>query len=80
MFDLRIEPLIRWINASQKRYDIASCGLRLDRKWYKNDDTLVNITIEKMVTFLDIVKQFSDCSGIRLNVGKCKITAYIQGI
>ena len=33
-----------------------------------------------MVTLLDIVEQFSDWSGIRLNVGKCKIAAYIQSL
>jgi len=27
LFDLMIEPLIRWLNASQKGYDITSCGL-----------------------------------------------------
>ncbi len=78
LFDLMIEPLIRWLNASQKGYDITSCGLRLASKWYANDGTLVTNTIEDMVTLLDIVEQFSDWSGIRLNVGKCKITAYMQ--
>ena len=33
-----------------------------------------------MITLLDIVEQFSDRFGIRLDVGKCKITAYIQGL
>jgi hypothetical protein len=33
-----------------------------------------------MVTLLDIVEQLSDWSGIRLSVGKCKITAYIQSL
>jgi hypothetical protein len=72
-----IKPLIRWLDASQKGYDTASCGLRLASKWYANDGTLVTNTIEDMVTLLDIVEQFIDWSGIRLNVGKFKITAYI---
>ena len=80
MFDLIIEPLIRWLNASQKGYDIASCGLRLAIKWYADDGTLVANTIEEMVTLLDIVEQLSEWSGIRLNVGKFKITAYIHGL
>jgi hypothetical protein len=29
LFDLMIEPLIRWLRASQKGYDITSCGLQL---------------------------------------------------
>jgi hypothetical protein len=78
LFDLVIEPLIRWLNASQKGYDITSCGLRLASKWYAHDGTLVTNTIEEMVTLLYIVEQFSDWSGIRLDVGKCKIAAYIQ--
>jgi hypothetical protein len=27
LIDLMIEPLIRWLNASNKRFDMASCGL-----------------------------------------------------
>ena len=69
-FDLMIEPLIRWLNASQKGYDIASCGFRLASKWYADDGAMVTNTIEDMVTLVDIVEQFSDWSGIRLNVGK----------
>ena len=65
-----IESLIRWINASQKGYDTTSCGLRLASKWYAHDGTLVTNTIENTVTLLNIVEQFSDWAGIRLNVGK----------
>ena len=39
---------------------------------------MVTNIIEEMATLLDIVEQISEWSGIRLNVGKCKITAYIQ--
>ena len=49
-------------------------------KWYADDGTLVTNTIEDMATLLNIVEQLSDWSGIRLNVGKCKITAYLQGL
>ena len=55
-----IEPLIRWLNASQKGYTINSCGLRLASKWYADDGTLVTNTIEDMETLLNIVQQFSD--------------------
>ena len=67
-----IEPLTRWLNASHKGYDMTSCGLQLASKWYADDGTLVTNTIDDMVALLDIVEQFSDWSGIRLNVGKCK--------
>jgi hypothetical protein len=80
LFDLMIEPLIRWLNASQKGYNITSCGLKLAIKWYVDYGTLVTNTIEDMVTLLDIVEQFSDWSRIRLNVEKCKITVYIKGL
>jgi hypothetical protein len=80
MFDLMIEPRIRWLNASNKGYDMTSCGLRLASKWYVDDGTFVTNTIEEMVALLDTVEQFSEWSGIRLNVGKCKITAYIQSL
>ena len=33
-----------------------------------------------MIALLTIVEQFSELSGIRLNVGKCEITAYIQSL
>ncbi len=59
---------------------MSSCGLRLASKWYADDETLVTNTIEKIVALLNIVEQFGDWSGIRLNVGKCKITAYIQSL
>ncbi len=55
-----IEPLIRWLNASQKGYIINSCRLRLASKGYADDGTLVTNTIEDMVTLLDIVEQFSE--------------------
>jgi hypothetical protein len=51
-----IEPLIRWINASQKGYNITSCGLRIASKWYADDGTLVTNTIDDMIALLDIVE------------------------
>ena len=80
LFDLMIEPLIPRLNASHKGYDMTSCGLRLASKWYADEGTLVTNTIEDMVTLLYIVEQFSDWSGSHLNVGKCKITTYIQSL
>ena len=59
---------------------MTSCGLQLASKWYSDDGTLITNTIEDMVALLDIVGQFSNWSGIRLNVGKCKITAYMQNL
>ena len=59
---------------------MTSYGLRLASKWYADDGTLVTNTFEEMVALLDIVEQFSEWSGIRLNVGKCKIAVYIQSL
>ena len=33
LFDLMIEPLIRWLIASHRGYNITLCGLQLDIKW-----------------------------------------------
>jgi hypothetical protein len=78
LFDLVIEPLIRWLNAADKGYRISSCGLKLASKWYADDSTLVTNSVDDMISLLAIVQEFSDWSGIHLNVGKCKITAYIH--
>jgi len=59
---------------------MASCGLRLTSEWYADDGSLVTNSIEEMIALLNIVEQFSEWSGIHLNVGKCKITAYIQSL
>ncbi len=55
LFDLMIEPLIRWLLASNKGYDIASCGLHLASKWYADDGTLVTNSVEDMIFLLDLV-------------------------
>ena len=75
-----VEPLIRWLTASGKGYDIASCGLRLDSKWHADDGTLITNSIENMISLLDIIQQFSTWSSIQLNVAKCKMTAHIHAL
>jgi hypothetical protein len=55
-FDLMIEPLIRWLSAKLKGYDISFFVLRLASKWYADEGTLVTNTIDDMVTMLDIVE------------------------
>ena len=73
-----VEPLIIWLTASGKGYDIASCGLKLAGKWYADDGTLLTNTVEDMISLLDIIQQFNTWSGIHLNAAKCKIAAYIH--
>jgi hypothetical protein len=75
-----VEPLIRWLNAADKGYNITSCNLKLASKWYADDETLVTNSVEDMISLLSIVQQFSEWSGIKLNVGKCKVTAYIHSL
>ena len=75
-----IEPLIRWLNATDKGYSIISCGFKLASKWYADDGTLVTNSVEDLMLLLSIVQQFSEWSGIHLNVGKCKVTAYIHSL
>jgi len=77
LFDLMIEPLIRWLNAAGKGYQLTSCGLKLTSKWYADDGTLVTNLVDDMISLLAIIQEFSEWSGIHFNVGKCKVTAYI---
>ena len=75
-----VEPLIRWLTASGKGYDIASYGLKLSSKWYADDGTLIANSIEDMISLLDIIQQSSMWSSIYLNVAKCMIIAYIHAL
>ena len=59
LFDLLVEPLIRWLTASGKGYDIASCGLKPASKWYADDGTLLTNSVEDMISLLDIIQQFN---------------------
>jgi len=70
-----VEPLIRWLTASGKGYEIASCDLKLASKYYADDGTLITNSVDDMISLLDIIQQFSTWSGIHLNAAKCKITA-----
>ena len=78
LFDLMIEPLIRWLRASNKRYDIASCGLKLASKWYADDGTIATNSVESMIFLLDLVDQLSKWSDIPLNANTCKINAFLH--
>ncbi len=60
LFDLMIEPLIRWLRASNKGYDITACGLQLARKLYAVDGTLVTNSVEDIISLLDLIRQFSE--------------------
>ena len=78
LFDFMVEPLIRWLTASGKVYDIATCGLKLTSKWYANDGTLITNFVDDMISLMDIVQQFSTWSGIHLIAVKCNFTVYIH--
>ena len=73
-----VKPLIRWLTASGKGYEIVSCGLKLASKWYADDGTLLTNSVEDMISLMDKIQQFSTWLGIHLNTAKCKITAYIN--
>ena len=80
LFDRMVEPLIIWLTASGKGYDIASGDLKLASKCYADDDTLIASSIEDIICLLDIIQQYSAWSGIHLNVAKCKIIAHIHAV
>jgi hypothetical protein len=44
-----VEPLIRWLNAADKGYDITVCGLKLVSKWYADDETIVTNSVANMM-------------------------------
>ena len=75
-----IELLNRWVRASNKGYNIASCALQLAIKWNTDDGTLVTNSVEDMFVFLDLVDQFSKWFGIHLNANTCKINAFIHDL
>ncbi len=50
--------------------------LKLARKWYADDGTLVTTSVDDMISLLDIVHKFM--FGIHLNVVKYKIPACIH--
>ena len=52
--DIVVEPLIRWLTASSKGYDIVSCNLKLASKWYIDDGTLITNFVEDMISLRDI--------------------------
>ncbi len=80
LLDLMVQPLLRWLAAEDKGYDIASCDLKLSSKWYDDDVTIVTNSVEDTISLLDIFQQFSSWPGTHLNVGRCKITAYINAL
>ena len=55
LFDLMVEPVIRWLTATGKGYDITSCDLKLSSKWYADDDTLITNSVEVMISLLDTI-------------------------
>ena len=55
-FALMVEPLIRWLTASSKENDIASCDLKLASKWHADDGTLITNSAEDMTSLLDIIQ------------------------
>ena len=59
LFDLMVEPIIRWLTALGKGYDIASCGLTLASKWYADDGTFLTNSVEDMISLLGIIQPFS---------------------
>ncbi len=75
-----IEPLVRWLRASHKGYDIASCSLQLASKCHADDGTLVTSSVEDMIVLLDLVGQYSKVPGNHLNIRKCNSTAFIHDL
>ncbi len=51
-----VEPLIRWLSASGKGYDIDYCGLNLASNWYADDGTLLINSVEDMISLLDMMQ------------------------
>ena len=51
LFDLMMEPLIRWLTTSKKKgYQFGSTGLTLASKWYADDATLLANSAPNMIS------------------------------
>jgi hypothetical protein len=78
IFDLMVEPLIRWIKSTKKGYTLTSNNLSLSSKWYADDATLVASIIPALETQLQVVESDSKLSGIHLNIPKCRLAGYLH--
>ncbi len=65
-----VEPLIRWINSTQKGYKLTSSNLSLSSKRYAEYAILVASSIPALEAQLKVVESYSKRSGIRLNIPK----------
>ncbi len=54
--------------------------MKLSSKWHADDGTLVTNSVDDLLSLLSIVQQFSEWSGIHLNVDKCKVTFYMHSL
>ncbi len=72
------EPLIRWLKSLKSGYTLNSNHLMLSNKWYADDATLIASTVTDLNTQLEAVSTFSEWSGIRINIPKCRLTGYIH--
>jgi hypothetical protein len=75
-----VESLIRWLKKLNSGYTLSSNHLTLSNKWYAEDATLIASTVTDLNTQLDTVNIFSEGSGIRLNISKCRLTGYIHAL
>jgi hypothetical protein len=75
-----VEPLIRWLAATDNGYNVASYGLKLASKWYVDDDIIVTNSVEDTISLVHIVQNLCTRLGIHLNVAKYKITDYINDL
>ncbi len=73
-----VEPLIRWLKSLKSGYTLNSNHLIISNKWYADDATLIASTVTDLNTQLETVNTFSEWSGIRINIPKCRLTSYIH--
>ena len=77
LFDLVIAVLIR-------RLEACEMGVKVDNKrigslWFADDGALIATMRSQLVTGLSVVEQFEKDTGLRLNIPKCKLTAWNYG-
>ena len=75
-----VEPLIRWLKSPNSGCTLSSNHLTLSDKWYADDATFIASTVTDLKIQLDTVNTFSEWSGIRLNISKCRLTGYIHAL
>ena len=80
LFDLMIEPLVRWLDQGDRgcRCTLEGQHASLSSKWFADDVTVVAPGVAHLKAQLRKIEAYGEWSGIKCNVAKCRLTAYMH--